>query len=41
VIPVSTGISSGSRTDYLYEKLDLLIGTLINEEYEIVDVTEL
>lgn len=34
VIPVSTGIAGGRRTDYLYEKLDLLIGTLQNQGFE-------
>lgn len=34
VIPVSLGISNGSRFDYLYEKLDLLIGTLLNCGFE-------
>lgn len=37
VIPISAGVSKGSRSDYLYEKLDLLIGSLLNEGYEITD----
>ncbi len=37
IIPVSAGISNGNRTDYLYEKIDLLLGTLVNEGFEIVD----
>ncbi len=30
VIPVNLGISGGTRTDYLYEKLSLLIGSLLD-----------
>ncbi|WP_149554698.1 polysaccharide deacetylase family protein [Treponema pectinovorum] len=41
VIPVSTGISKGSRTDYLYEKLDLLIEALIQQGFEIVDLKKI
>ena len=38
VIPVSTGIARGSRSDYLYEKLDLLIAALLDADFEIVPV---
>lgn len=41
VIPVSTGISTGTRSDYLYEKLDLLISSLLNEEFEVVSLKNL
>lgn len=34
VIPVSTGISKGKRNDFLYEKLSLLIGDLLDEGFE-------
>ncbi len=34
VIPVCTGLSKGSRSDYLYEKLDLLIVSLLNAGFE-------
>lgn len=40
VIPVSAGISAGSRTDYLYEKLDLLLGTLLNQGFEIAETKQ-
>ena len=40
VIPVSAGISVGSRTDYLYEKLDLLLGTLLNQGFEIAETKQ-
>ncbi len=41
IIPISVGLSSGSRSDYLYEKLDLLIGTLLAEGFEIVPLREI
>lgn len=41
VIPVSTGISKGSRTDYLYEKFDLLLGSLLEAGFEVVDYKKL
>lgn len=41
VIPLSAGIACGTRSDYLYEKLDLLIGTLLDEGFVIVDVNGL
>lgn len=41
IIPVSTGIATGSRSDYLYEKLDLLISSLLDSGYEIVSVRDL
>lgn len=41
VIPVSTGISSGSRSDYLYEKLDLLISALLSQGHRIVNFKDL
>lgn len=36
VITVSTGLSRGTRKDYLYENLDLLIGALLDNGFEIV-----
>lgn len=41
VIPVSTGVSSGTRSDFLYEKLNLLINLLLDCGYEIVPVSSL
>ncbi len=41
VIPVNLGISGGTRTDYLYEKLDLLIGSLLDEGCQFVLVQSL
>ncbi len=38
IIPVITGISKGSRSDYLYDKLDLLISALWDAGYEIVPI---
>ncbi|MBO5137114.1 MAG: polysaccharide deacetylase family protein [Spirochaetaceae bacterium] len=38
VIPISVGISSGNRSDYLYDKLDLLIGAILDAGYNIVTV---
>ncbi len=40
VIPVSVGKTNGTRSDYLYEKLDLLIAAILNAGYEIVSVRE-
>ena len=34
VIPISTGSSSGTRSDWLYEKLDLLVTLLLSDGYE-------
>lgn len=41
VIPVSVGLSRGSRNDYLYEKLDLLIAALYEAGFEIVNLREI
>lgn len=41
VIPVSVGLSSGTRSDYLYEKIDLLVSAILALGYDIVPVTEL
>lgn len=41
IISVDIGNSSGTRTDYLYEKLELLIAAILNSGYEIVSVREL
>lgn len=38
IIPVSIGKTSGTRKDYLYEKLDLLISAILDKGYEITDV---
>ncbi|WP_407429325.1 polysaccharide deacetylase family protein [Treponema sp.] len=36
LIPVSVGISNGTRKDFLYEKLSLLIGNLLDAGYDFV-----
>ncbi|MGN0729232.1 polysaccharide deacetylase family protein [Treponema sp.] len=41
VIPVSIGTIGGTRRDYLYEKLDLLISAILEDGYEIVLVKDL
>ena len=41
IIPITVGISSGIRGDYLYDKLDVLISAILSEGYEIVTVSEL
>lgn len=41
VIPVSTGVSAGTRTDYLYDRLDVLISAIQESGYRIVTVSEL
>jgi peptidoglycan/xylan/chitin deacetylase (PgdA/CDA1 family) len=40
-IPIVTGLSEGTRTDYLYEKLDVLIDAILQAGYDIVPVTQL
>jgi len=41
IIPVSVGLSNGTRTDYLYNKIDVLISAIIEKGYKIVPVSEL
>lgn len=41
VIPVATGVASGTRTDYLYDRLDVLIEAIQEAGYKIVPVSEL
>jgi peptidoglycan/xylan/chitin deacetylase (PgdA/CDA1 family)/WD40 repeat protein len=41
VIPVSVGVAGGTRGDYLYEKLDLLISVILDAGYEIVSADRL
>ncbi|MBQ1661231.1 MAG: polysaccharide deacetylase family protein [Treponema sp.] len=41
IIPVNVGNVNGSRTDYLYEKLDLLISTILDSGYEICELRDL
>jgi peptidoglycan/xylan/chitin deacetylase (PgdA/CDA1 family) len=41
VIPVSVGVSNGTRKDYLYQKLDLLISVIVEAGYEIVPLDRL
>ena len=40
-MPISVGIATGTRGDYLYDKLDVLISAILSEGYEIVTVSEL
>lgn len=41
VIPISVGLSKGTRTDYLYNKIDVLISAILEDGYEIVKVSDL
>lgn len=41
IIPVSVGKVHGTRKDYLYEKVDLLIAAILDNGYSIVDVRSL
>ncbi len=41
VIPVAVGVSGGSRDDFLYDKLDLLLVAILDAGYDIVSVSEL
>ena len=38
VISVTIGKADGTRKDYVYQKLDLLISAIIESGYEITDV---
>lgn len=38
IIPVTVGIAYGTRKNYLYDKLDLLISAILDSGYEIVPV---
>ena len=40
IIPVNVGVSGGTRNDYLYEKLSLLIGNFLDMGYEFELVRE-
>ncbi len=40
IIPVSVGVSNGSRPDYVYEKLDILINAIYEAGYEIAPISE-
>lgn len=41
IIPVNVGLSAGTRSDFLYEKLSLLIGDFLDEGYEFTLVREM
>lgn len=41
IIPVNVGLSGGTRKDYLYEKLSLLIGDFLDMGYEFTLVREI
>ena len=41
IIPVSVGLSNGTRTDYLYNKVDVLISAILEKGYKIVPVSQL
>ncbi len=38
VIPVTVGISYGTRKNYLYDKLDLLVSAILDSGYEIIPI---
>lgn len=41
IIPISVGVGAGSREDYLYDKLDLLLVAILDAGYDIVPVSTL
>ena len=41
VIPVAVGVGGGTREDFLYDKLDLLLVAILDAGYDIVSVTQL
>jgi hypothetical protein len=41
IIPISVGMANGTRGDYLYDKLDVLISAILEAGYEIVNLEDL
>jgi len=41
IIPISCGLSLGTRPEYLYDKLDILISAILGQGYEIVPVSSI
>jgi peptidoglycan/xylan/chitin deacetylase (PgdA/CDA1 family) len=41
IIPVSCGLSLGTRPEYLYDKLDILISAILGQGYKIVPVSDI
>lgn len=41
IIPISCGLQNGTRLDYLYDKIDVLIAAILSAGYDIVPVTDL
>ena len=39
IIPISVGKINGTRSEYLYDKIDILIAAILNKGYSIVDVS--
>ncbi len=37
-VPVTVGISNGSRSEYLYDYLPLLLSAILDEDFNIVPV---
>ncbi len=40
IIPISVGVSDGKRTDYIYEKMDILINAIYEAGYAIAPVSQ-
>ena len=38
IVPVTVGISKGSRVDYLYDYLPLLLSAILDEGYKVIPV---
>ncbi len=41
IIPISVGVSDGKRTDYLYEKMDILINAIYEAGYAIEPISKI
>jgi peptidoglycan/xylan/chitin deacetylase (PgdA/CDA1 family) len=41
IIPISCGLQNGTRLDYLYDKIDVLIAAILSAGYDIVPVSDL
>ncbi|HZK19720.1 MAG TPA: polysaccharide deacetylase family protein [Treponemataceae bacterium] len=41
IIPISCGLSLGTRPDYLYDKLDVLVSAILGQGYAIVPVSNI
>lgn len=41
IIPISVGLSNGSRSDYLYDRVNVLVSAILEAGYEIVPISDI